>query len=212
MTLPDSKQSGPDNPYPPRLLVATRNPGKLVEFKALLEGLPLTLIAPDELDLHDEVGEPGSTYAENAILKAETYVKMSGLASLADDSGLEVDALNGAPGIRSHRFSPHPHATDADRRAYLLERLLQLPRPWKAKFCCAVAIVTPVGKVLVGEGSCPGEIIPEERGNHGFGYDPIFLVPEFGLTMAELTLDQKNRISHRARALKAILPQLLSIL
>lgn len=209
MTLIVNSQSGL---VPPRLLVVTRNSGKLAEFKALFESLPVTLITPDELALRVEVSEVGNTYPENAMLKARTYVELSGLVSLADDSGLEVDALNGAPGIRSQRFCPHPQASDADRRACLLEKLAEFPRPWKAKFCCAVAIVTPRGQVLLGEGSCQGEIIPDERGNNGFGYDSIFLIPELGLTMAELTLAQKNRISHRARAMQSVLPQLLSIL
>lgn len=212
MKVPDAAMSKSVKKNTHRLLVATRNPGKLVEFRALLEKLPLILITPDELGIQDEVNEPGSTYAENAMLKALTYMQLSGLPSLADDSGLEVAVLRGAPGISSHRFGSHPHATDADRRAYLLERLAGFPRPWEAQFRCAVAIVTPAGKVLLGEGACQGEIIPEERGNFGFGYDPIFLIPEIGLTMAELSLEQKNRISHRARAVRAVLPAILSIL
>lgn len=196
----------------PCLLIATRNPGKLVEFKALLRDIPVRLLALDDLGIDEEIEEIGSTYAENATLKARAYAEASGLPVLADDSGLEVAVLDGAPGIRSRRYVQKTPASDADRRAYLLERLSLFPRPWLARFCCVVAIVSAEGRLYLGEGVCHGEIIPEERGSNGFGYDPIFLIPEYGLTMAELTLDQKNRISHRARALKAVLPVLLSIL
>jgi XTP/dITP diphosphohydrolase len=133
------------------------------------------------------------------------------LISLADDSGLEVDALNGLPGIRSARFSPLPDATDADRRAILLELLQEHARPWTAHFHCTVAIATSENKVYLAQGNCPGEIIPEERGTNGFGYDPIFMIPEAGATMAELDMAEKNRISHRARAINATLPILNEI-
>lgn len=212
MRIPDDETSKLYEANAPRLLVATRNPGKLLEFRALLDDLPIKVITPDELGIQDEISEMGDSYIENAILKARAYMQLSGLPSLADDSGLEVAALDGGPGIKSHRFGPHPQATDADRRAYLLERLIGFPRPWEARFRCAVTIMTPAGKGLLGEGECQGEIIPEERGNFGFGYDPIFFIPEIGLTMAELSLDQKNRISHRARALRVVLPEILSIL
>ena len=144
-------------------------------------------------------------------MKARAFALASGLMTLADDSGLEVDVLNGLPGIRSARFSPLPNATDADRRTYLLNMLKIHPRPWQAHFHCTVAIATPLGALYYSQGNCPGEIIPDERGNNGFGYDPIFLLPEMGLTMAELTMDQKNRLSHRARAVKAALPILHTV-
>jgi XTP/dITP diphosphohydrolase len=134
------------------------------------------------------------------------------LVVLADDSGLEVNALDGLPGIRSARFSPLPNATDADRRAYLLDLLHGRPRPWSAHFHCTVAIATPEEKIYFAQGNCMGEVIPVERGFNGFGYDPIFLLPEIGLTMAELSMIQKNRLSHRAIAVKAALPILLEVL
>ncbi len=132
------------------------------------------------------------TYAENAARKAQAYSIASGIFTLGDDSGLEVDVLNGAPGIYSARYAPQVGATDADRRAYLLQQLSPYPSPWIARFNCTVALASPDGDVHFAHGICPGEIIPEERGVNGFGYDPIFLLTEMGRTMAELTMDEKN--------------------
>ena len=185
-----------------KLLLASQNPGKLRELQAILQDLPIQLITPAEVGIQLHVEETGSTYAENAALKSEAYAKKSGLIALADDSGLEVDALNGAPGLYSARYAPAPNATDGDRRAYLLQNLLPHPRPWTARFRATIAITLPGGKTHFAEGACEGEIIPEERGNGGFGYDPIFYIPETGFTMAELDEEKKNRISHRARALE----------
>lgn len=195
-----------------RLLVATYNRGKLSEMLSLLEDARLDIITPDNVGIHLDVMENGDTYDENASLKASAFARASGLVTLADDSGLEVDALGGLPGIRSARFSPLPHATDADRRAYLLNLLKSHPRPWTAHFHCTIAIVTPGEEAYFAQGNCPGEVIPDERGNNGFGYDPIFLISEIGLTMAELSIDEKNRLSHRARAVKTAIPILLDIL
>lgn len=194
------------------LLLASRNQGKLKEMRAILHDLPARLVTPYDLNLDLQVQETGSTYAENAARKAEAYARHTGLATLADDSGLEVAALEGAPGLYSARYAPQPGATDADRRAYLLAQLHGRPRPWQAQFRCIVALAPLEGSARFAEGVCPGEIIPEERGEQGFGYDPIFLLPEMGLTMAELEMDQKNRISHRARALQSILPELEKLL
>jgi XTP/dITP diphosphohydrolase len=194
-----------------RLLVATGNPGKLVEIQFLMDNFEIALITPDQMGISKVVEETGETYEENASIKANAFAQLSGLVTLADDSGLEVDVLNGLPGIRSARFSPLPHATDADRRSYLLDRLQAHPRPWKAHFHCTVAIATPQGKTYYAQGNCPGEIIPEEHGKNGFGYDPIFLLSEIGLTMAELSMEEKNRLSHRARAVKAALPVLYAL-
>lgn len=195
-----------------QLLIATGNLGKLREIQALLEGLDIQLVIPAELGLSLDTEETGATYAENAALKAIACARSAGLVTLADDSGLEVDALGGLPGIRSARFAPQPGATDADRRAYLLEQLRHLPPPWKANFHCTVAVASPSGEVRFAEGRCFGEIIREERGSNGFGYDPIFFIPELGKTMAELTMEEKNRISHRARAIKSAIPILTEML
>jgi XTP/dITP diphosphohydrolase len=195
-----------------QLLVATHNKGKLKEFYSLLRDLDLDLISPAQMGLELEVEEKGNTYEENASLKAAAFSGASGLVTLADDSGLEVDGLGGLPGIRSARFSPLPEATDADRRAYLLSLLKETPQPWSAHFHCTVAIATPQNEIYFSQGECPGEIIPVERGTNGFGYDPIFLLSKIGLTMAELDMDEKNQLSHRARAVKAAIPTLLDIL
>jgi len=196
-----------------KLLIATNNPGKVRELQALLAEFHLDLILPADLGLNLKVEEDGLTYAENAAKKANAFAQASGLTSLADDSGLEVDALNGAPGIHSARYSPKPGASDADRRAYLLENLSahKAPRPWRAHFHAAVAVKVPGQEIQLAEGDCPGEIIPEERGVNGFGYDPIFLLPELGQTMAELNDREKNRLSHRARAILAARPILTEI-
>jgi XTP/dITP diphosphohydrolase len=194
------------------LLVASTNPGKVREILDLLGDLPIEVITPQQAGLALDIEENGATYAENAALKAHTYASLAGMLALGDDSGLEVDALGGLPGIRSRRFSPRPGATDADRRVYLLQRLQIHPRPWTARFRCSVALATPAGEVHFAEGECLGEIIPEERGQNGFGYDPIFLLNGLGLTMAELTTEMKNRLSHRARAIQAARPLLTKLI
>jgi len=194
--------------YMTKLLIGSRNPGKFDEIQALLADLDIELISLADLDLDLTVDEVGTTYQENAALKAEAYAQASGLITLADDSGLEVDALRGAPGLYSSRYAPQPNASDADRRAHLLKNLSGHPRPWPARFRCVVALAAPGGDTQFTEGHCPGEIIPEERGQFGFGYDPIFWVESTGKTMAELTMEEKNKLSHRARAVMAAIPLL----
>jgi XTP/dITP diphosphohydrolase len=195
-----------------KMLLGSNNTGKLSEIQALLEEFDIELCTPVTLGINLEVKEDGATYAENAARKAAAFAHLSGLVTLADDSGLEVDVLDGAPGLYSARFSPKPGATDADRRAYILQRLQGKPYPWVARFRCTVALATPTGQVYFSEGTCPGEIISEERGHNGFGYDPIFWLPEYGRTMAELSMEEKNHLSHRARAVKAVIPRIREIL
>ena len=185
-----------------KLLIATENQGKIREFQQLLAGLDVELVTPRQVGLTLNVIEDGTTYEQNAGKKARAYAQASGLVSVADDSGLEVDALDGAPGLYSARYLPRPGASDADRRAYLVENLREKPRPWRAHFHATLAIATPDGDLQFSEGNCYGEIIPEERGTGGFGYDPVFLVTELGRTMAELDMDEKNRLSHRALAVQ----------
>jgi XTP/dITP diphosphohydrolase len=194
-----------------KLLIATNNKGKVKELQDLLKGTGLELITPADINLNLEVEEDGTTYAENAIKKASAFAHASELVSLADDSGLEVDALVGAPGLHSARYHPKPGANDADRRAYMLENLKGKPRPWKARFHATIAIAIPEKDVQVVEGNCLGEIIPNERGTGGFGYDPIFLLPELNKTMAELEMEEKNRLSHRAKAVINAIPVLKKI-
>ncbi|MBC7877134.1 MAG: RdgB/HAM1 family non-canonical purine NTP pyrophosphatase [Anaerolineales bacterium] len=194
-----------------KLLIATNNNGKVKELKELLKNTGIELITPFDIGLDLEVDEDGTTYAENAIKKAVAFAHASGLTSLADDSGVEVEALNGAPGLFSKRYSPKLNASNADRRAYMLENLKGKPRPWKARFHATIAIATSEKDVQVAEGNCYGEIIPEERGTGGFGYDAIFLLPELNKTMAELEQEEKNRFSHRAKAVMNAIPILREI-
>jgi XTP/dITP diphosphohydrolase len=183
-----------------KLLVATNNLGKVREYQALLKGLPLTLTYPAQEGIDTEVEETGSTFAQNARLKATAYARTSGLLTLADDSGLEVDALDGEPGTRSARYAGQ-EASDEGRYRLLLSKLVGVP--WQqraARFHCVIAVARPQGEVHTAQGTCEGVIAFEPKGEHGFGYDPVFYVPEHGQTMAELEPEVKNRISHRARA------------
>jgi len=188
----------------PKLLLATHNPGKIVELEALLGGLEVELVSLRDLEIGEKAAETGETYRANAVLKARFYAERSRLPALADDSGLEVDLLDGAPGVRSARYLAEPGATDADRRRYLVNQLSAHPRPWTARFRSAVAVAFPDGRLLTGEGVCEGEIVPEERGTGGFGYDPIFELAN-GRTMAELGEAEKNRVSHRGRGVRDLL-------
>ncbi|MEA3326502.1 MAG: RdgB/HAM1 family non-canonical purine NTP pyrophosphatase [Chloroflexota bacterium] len=193
-----------------KLLIASENPGKIKEIKSILSPFDGSLMTPKDMNLSLTVEETGDTYTKNARLKAFAYLKASGSATLADDSGLEVAALDGSPGIYSARFSPKPNATDSDRRIYLLEKLKGIPQPWKAHFHCAAVLAIPSGMTFETTGRCDGVIISQERGTGGFGYDPIFFIPEFSATMAELSPCLKNTISHRAKALAAMLPMIQS--
>jgi len=195
-----------------KLLVASSNQGQVREIQALLQDFQINLLTPEDLGLLVYVTEDGLSYADNAAKKAIIFARASGMLTLSDDSGLEVEDLGGAPGIFSARYAPQLGATDSDRRVYLLHQLSPYPRPWAARFHCTVALASPDGAVHFSEGVCQGEIIPQERGMNGFGYDPIFLIPELGRTMAELNMEEKNRLSHRAQAVVAIQPLLLSLL
>jgi len=184
----------------PKLLLATSNPGKIREYRFLLDSLGYQMTTLTEEGITRVVTESGNNYEENARLKAITYAKLSQLTTLADDSGLEVDALNGKPGIQSARFAGET-ATDPEKVSLLLARLNGVP--WEqrtARFKCVIAIATPGGHSELCYGECQGTIAIEAKGKNGFGYDPIFLLPETGKTMAELPLAIKNQISHRARA------------
>lgn len=194
-----------------KLLIATTNKGKIKEFQELLRELDVELLTPSDINLALDITEDGHTYAENASKKAVAFAKASGLISLADDSGLEVDALNGAPGLYSARYSPKPDADDENRRNYLIQNLSGKPQPWSAHFHAAIAIARPSGDLRFTEGTCYGEIISTERGTGGFGYDPIFFIPALGKTMAELEMEQKNQISHRALAINNSFPILHSL-
>jgi XTP/dITP diphosphohydrolase len=212
----------------PLLLIATNNQGKVKELQDLLKDTGVELITPAQINLDLDVIEDGHTYAENATKKAVAFAQASGLISLADDSGLEVDALNGAPGLYSARYGSDlalplfsasqkmgeaggRQLSDKDRRDYLIKNLKDKHRPWTARFHATIAIAVPNGKTHLTEGFCEGEIIPKERGTGGFGYDPIFLLSELGKTMAELSMEEKNRLSHRAKAVMKAKPFLKKI-
>jgi XTP/dITP diphosphohydrolase len=189
-----------------KLLIATHNPGKLREYADLLAGLPLKMVSPDDLGIDLDVTESGATYLENARLKAAAYSRATGLLALADDSGLEVDILDGAPGIHSARYAL---GDDDDRISALLRALdaagaAQQER--SARFRCVIVLTDPAGEMWSTTGECAGFIISSPRGSEGFGYDPVFLFPDLGRTMAELRPEEKNRISHRARAALALRP------
>jgi len=184
----------------PKLLLATNNKGKAREYKSLLSGVPFELVTPAEVGIDTEVKEVGKSFEENARLKATTLARESQLLSLADDSGLEVEALGGEPGTLSARYAGEG-ASDRDRVNYLLTKLEGVPEEKRtARFRCVIAIATPEGEVELCSGECEGTIAFEPRGEGGFGYDPIFYLPELGKTMAELSPELKNRISHRGRA------------
>ncbi len=184
----------------PRLLIATNNAGKVGEFRALLDGYGWELVTPADFGLKLEVEESAETYEENATQKALQYSQASGLVSLADDSGLEVDALGGRPGVNSARYAG-PGRTDADRVQKLLEELRDVPDAERtARFRAVIAVADPSGRVETVEGAVEGRIARAPQGENGFGYDPIFLLPERGLTMAELPSNEKNVISHRGVA------------
>ena len=190
-----------------RILLATHNRGKRREWQALLAGLPVEWLLPDDLGLSGEVEETGETYLENALLKARTLGAASGLPTLSDDSGLEVDALDGAPGIHSARYRLGP---DAVRYRALLRALEGVPPEKRtARFRCVAALVLPDGREFTTEGVCEGLIATEPSGEGGFGYDPVFYVPEQGCTMAKLSDETKNRLSHRAHAARALRAVLL---
>ncbi len=186
------------------LVVATKNPGKIREIRALLEGLGYRILSLEDFPQFPPVEERGETFLENALEKARAAARYTGEMALADDSGLEVEALGGAPGVRSARFGGQG-LTDADRNRLLLEKLRGVPmEERKARFRCVMALVTPGGEEYVVEGTCEGYIAMEPLGDHGFGYDPVFYLPRYGKTMAQLPPEEKNRISHRAKALAGI--------
>ena len=204
-------QSMPPQPMP-KLLMATHNQGKFVEMAGILSRVEVELVSLSDIGIEWDVEETGETIADNAILKAESYARSSGLLALADDSGLEVDALDGAPGVRSARFGDEG-LDPVGRYRLLLEKLEGVP--WEkrsARFRCVIAVAGPDGLLVTEEGTVEGHITLEPSGEGGFGYDPVFFVSEQGATMAQLPAEVKNRISHRGRALAAILPRLKALL
>jgi XTP/dITP diphosphohydrolase len=200
------------NANPQEVVIATRNPGKFREIKAILSSLPLKFLSLEDFPDIPEVVEDGATFAENAGKKARMIADFTGRLAIADDSGLAVDALQGRPGVFSSRYAGEK-ATDRERCQKLLDEMASIPKGKRqARFVCAMAVALPRGRMEVVEGECRGRVTSAPRGKRGFGYDPIFFVPQFGKTMGELEPEEKNRISHRGRALeklKALLPEFL---
>jgi XTP/dITP diphosphohydrolase len=192
------------------LLLATTNEHKLSELRAIFTDLPFTVLSLRDIQLDMDVEETGTTFAENATLKARAYAQATNMLTLADDSGLEIDALGGAPGVYSARFAGRD-TPYAERFRLLHAQLSHIPQAERtARFRCAIALALPEGECRVVEGAIEGVIADSPKGANGFGYDPIFLVPELGKTTAELAPEDKNRISHRGRAVAAA-RQLLEI-
>ena len=184
-----------------KVILASKNPHKLTELSAILSQHGFEIALESEYGLDIDVDETGTTFEENSLLKAEAVMKASGLPVLADDSGLMVDALDGAPGVYSARYGHK--SSDGERTAFLLENMKDVPDDKRtAKFVCVITCLWPDGRKIVARGECPGVITHEVHGENGFGYDPVFYLPELGMTYAELPSEQKNAISHRARALQ----------
>ena len=190
------------------LVIATSNEHKLQEFKALLQGFPLTLLSLKDFPHLPAIVEDGKSFVENALKKAVVVARATGKLTIADDSGLEVEALDGRPGVYSARFAGEG-ARDAENNAKLLQELKGVtPQKRGACFKCVLGIARPEGETASVEGECRGVIIDAPRGRHGFGYDPVFLVPEYNKTFSEMAPEEKNRISHRSRAFKKLLEML----
>lgn len=184
-----------------KVILASKNPHKLTELSVILSQHGFEIALESEYGLDIDVDETGTTFEENSLLKAEAVMKASGLPVLADDSGLMVDALDGAPGVYSARYGHK--SSDGERTAFLLENMKDVPDGKRtAKFVCVITCLWPDGRKIVARGECPGVITREVHGENGFGYDPVFYLPELGMTYAELPSEQKNAISHRARALQ----------
>ena len=194
-----------------KLLIATGNQGKLKEIRRLLEGAPIEIVGLDQLTNPPEVVEDGATFTANARKKAQEMASFSGYLTLADDSGLVVDALNGAPGVYSARYAGEQGDDTANNNKLLANMATIADERRRAAFHCVVALAWPDGRCETYDGQVSGLIMREARGDGGFGYDPLFIVPEYGKTMAELPLEIKNRISHRGTALRKVIPLLVEL-
>ena len=194
-----------------KIILASNNKNKLREFRELMRGMDVELISQREAGCCFEVEETGTTFEENACLKASAVTAATGCIAIADDSGLVVDALNGEPGVYSARYGPGHDASDSDRYNYLLNKLGNEPQR-SARFVCCICCTLPDGGRITSRGECEGEILRAPSGTNGFGYDPVFFVPELRKTFAQLTPEEKNAISHRGNALRAFAAELKTYL
>ena len=193
-----------------KVVLASKNPHKLVEIDAITKKLGIELVLQSELGIDIDVEETGTTFEENSFLKADAVMKASGLPALADDSGIAVDALNGEPGIYSARYGFDDSLDDWGRLLLLLKNTEHVPDGQRqAQFVCVITMVTPDGEVIQARGEIHGELLREARGENGFGYDPIFYYPPMGMTTAEMPSEEKNQVSHRANALKVFYEKLV---
>ena len=192
-----------------KVVLASKNQHKLVEISKIMEKLDIQLVLQSELGVDIDVEETGKTFEENSFLKAEAVMKATGLPALADDSGIAVDALNGEPGIYSARYGFDDSLDDWGRLCLLLKNMEQVPDGQRqAQFVCVITLVTPAGEVIQARGEAHGELLREAAGQGGFGYDPIFYYPPYGKTFAQVSAEEKNRVSHRAVALRAMYEKL----
>ncbi|HRQ39037.1 MAG TPA: XTP/dITP diphosphatase [Chloroflexota bacterium] len=196
-----------------KLLVATHNKGKVREFAEMMQDMDIAWLGLDEVGVTEDVPETGNTFRENAVLKAVTYAQMRGLLTLADDSGLEIDALGGAPGVYSARYGG-TELTHAGRYELVLQQLAHVPESARtARFRCVIVVADAHGRILAeADGVCEGLIAHSPAGSGGFGYDPVFFMPEMGKTMAQLSSAEKHQVSHRGRAMRQLEPLLRQIL
>lgn len=195
-----------------KIVLASQNIGKLKEMKEILREFDLEVMLPSELGIDDQVEENGVTFAENAQIKSMTMMKRTGMIAIADDSGLVVDKLGGAPGVYSARYGADQCVTDRDRYELLLRNMEHFQGDdRRARFVCCISCATPEGRILTASGRLGGYITKEPKGEGGFGYDPVFYIPELGKTAAELTPEEKNRVSHRGRALRRFVRKLRKI-
>ena len=186
-----------------KVVLASKNPHKLVEIDEITRKLGIELILQSELGVDIDVEENGTTFEENSFIKAEAVMKATGLPAMADDSGIAVDALGGAPGVYSARYGGDPSMTDHDRKMLLLKNTEHVPDGQRqAQFVCVITMVTPEGETIQARGEIHGELTREPKGENGFGYDPIFYYPPAGMTTAEMSSEEKHKVSHRGNALK----------
>jgi XTP/dITP diphosphohydrolase len=192
-----------------KYVLATNNEGKLRELRAILSGLGIEVLSLKQVGVKSNPDETGASFLENALIKAREAMNATGLPVIADDSGLEVAALEGKPGVYSARYGAPEAKTDLDRNNKLLEELKHVPAGGRnARFVCVAACAFPDGRILTSRGECAGQILFEAKGTGGFGYDPIFCTDEYGMTMAEMPGNLKNRISHRSKAITGLLKQI----